>query len=156
MSAMYDSWVLQQLTAASYCQSLNHNTAKHSRLHRPPSWATHLLYIPTVKKHSHSHYLALWNCNIFAINVSVPHLALLIGFRKTEHEVKQHWVTQKGKRSETKISNIILHYRGFRQERYSETALSEVYCSEGYLYSGFFFVKNVTTSKLCLTILMYF
>jgi hypothetical protein len=41
---------------------------------------------------------------------------------------------QKGKRSETKISNIILHYRGFRQERYSETALSEAHYSGGYLY----------------------
>jgi hypothetical protein len=46
-----------------------------------------------------------------------------------------NWVTQKGKRSETKISNIILHCRGFRQERYSETALSEARYSGGYLYN---------------------
>jgi hypothetical protein len=49
--------------------------------------------------------------------------------------VKQQRVTQKGKRSETKISNIILYYCGFRQERYSETALSEARYSGGYLYN---------------------
>jgi hypothetical protein len=43
-------------------------------------------------------------------------------------------VTQKGKRSETKMSNIILHYRGFRQECYNETVLSEARYNGGYLY----------------------
>jgi hypothetical protein len=33
-----------------------------------------------------------------------------------------------------KISNIILHYCGFRQQCYSETALSEARYSGGYLY----------------------
>jgi hypothetical protein len=40
----------------------------------------------------------------------------------------------KSKRSETGINSVILHYRGFRQDHYSETALSEAHYSEGYLY----------------------
>jgi hypothetical protein len=66
----------------------------------------------------------------------IPHLALLlVSSRKTEH-YSTNWVTQKGKRSETKMSNITLHYHGFRQERYSETALSEARYSGGYLYAS--------------------
>jgi hypothetical protein len=68
-------------------------------------------------------------------NTGIPHLALLTGSRKQSTKWNStNWVTQKGKRSETKISNIIQHYRGFRQECYSETALSEARYSGGYLY----------------------
>jgi hypothetical protein len=59
--------------------------------------------------------------------------------------VKQHWVTQEGKRSETKISNIILHYRGFKQECYSETVLSEVHYNGGYLHGEMAHIASVTS-----------
>jgi hypothetical protein len=58
-------------------------------------------------------------------------------------------VTQKGKRSGTKISNMILHYHGFRQERYSETALSEAHYSGDtciYLYHCLLFLSHCVVS----------
>jgi hypothetical protein len=53
-----------------------------------------------------------------------PSLSAVNWFQKNRllSETALTRVTQKGKHSETKVSNIILHYHGFRQEHSSETA----------------------------------
>jgi hypothetical protein len=67
---------------------------------------------------------------MFLVIVQAVSLTAVYWFQKKN----TNWVTQKGKRSETKISNIMLYYCGFRQERYSKTVLSEAHYSGGYLY----------------------